>query len=113
MHTGCKGTTCKQLACSQKLPVMSKEDLVGSFDEITTDRRLRSASVERHAARMSDEDPPLFGEYRVLATGGTTGMTAYLPFDRSSWLSSSPSLCESRRPTASDRASHRADGSPP
>jgi phenylacetate-CoA ligase len=70
-----------------ELPVMSKEDLVGSFDEITTDRRLRSASVERHAASMSDEDPLLFGEYRVLATGGTTGMTAYLPFDRSSWLS--------------------------
>ena len=66
---------------------MARRTLVGSFDEITTDRRLRSASVERHAARMSDGDPLLFGEYRVLATGGTTGMTAYLPFDRSSWLS--------------------------
>ena len=45
-----QGTTCKQLACSQKLPVMSKEDLVGSFDEITTDRRLR--------ARVSSATPP-------------------------------------------------------
>jgi len=74
-------------AVLSELPVMSKEDLVRSFDEITTDRRLTSASVERHAASVNDEDPLLFGEYRVLATGGTTGMTAYLPFDRSSWLS--------------------------
>jgi len=81
-----------QAAVLLELPVMSKEDLVGSFDEITTDRRLTSASVQRHAASMSDgsvsdEDPLLFGEYRVLATGGSTGMSAYIPFDRSSWLS--------------------------
>jgi phenylacetate-CoA ligase len=82
-----QGHDLQAAAVLSELPVMSKQDLVGSFDEITTDRRLTSAVVERHAASMSDEDPLLFGEYRVLATGGTTGMTAYLPFDRSSWLS--------------------------
>ncbi len=82
-----RGCDLRAAAGLAELPVMRKEDLVESFDEITADRRLTRAALERHAAAMSDGDPLLFGEYRVLTTGGTSGTTAYVPFDRSSWLS--------------------------
>jgi phenylacetate-CoA ligase len=69
------------------LPVMRKEDLVRSLGSIVTDRRLTEATLAGHAAAMRGGDPLLFGEYRVLTTGGTSGVTTYVPFDRSSWLS--------------------------
>lgn len=71
----------------QALPVMRKEDLVRSLESIVTDRRLTQAALAGHAAAMRGADPLLFGEYRVLTTGGTSGVTTYVPFDRSSWLS--------------------------
>jgi phenylacetate-CoA ligase len=71
----------------EALPVMRKEDLVRSLESIVTDRRLTQATLAGHAAAMRGADPLLFGEYRVLATGGTSGVTTYVPFDRSSWLS--------------------------
>jgi phenylacetate-CoA ligase len=71
----------------QALPVMRKEDLVRSFESIVTDRRLTRATLAEHAAAMRGGDPLLFDEYRVLTTGGTSGVTTYVPFDRSSWLS--------------------------
>ena len=70
-----------------ELPIMHKQDLVDSFDEITTDRRLTREALERHVAGIAGGDPLLFGEYRVMSTGGTSGSTTYVPFDRSSWLS--------------------------
>ena len=71
----------------QALPVMRKEDLVGSLESIVTDRRLTDPTLAAHAGEMRSGDPLLFGEYRVLTTGGTSGTTTYVPFDRSSWLS--------------------------
>lgn len=69
------------------LPVMRKQDLVGSFESIVADRRLTQAALAEHAATMHGEDPLLFGEFRLLTTGGTSGVTTYVPFDRDSWLS--------------------------
>ena len=71
----------------EALPVMRKEDLVRSLASVVTDRRLTQAALAGHAAAMRGPDPLLFGEYRVLTTGGTSGVTTYVPFDRSSWLS--------------------------
>lgn len=71
----------------ESLPVMHKDDLVASFDAVVTDPRLTLPAVEEHVAGMQGPDPLLFGEYRVLTTGGTSGVTTYIPFDRSSWLS--------------------------
>lgn len=69
-----------------ELPAMCKEDLVDWFERIVTDRRLTQAALAEHAASMHGEDPLLFGEFRLLTTGGTSGVTVYVPFDRDSWL---------------------------
>jgi phenylacetate-CoA ligase len=70
-----------------RLPVMEKHDLVNRFDTVVTDRRLTLETLPQHVSEMRGPDPLLFGEYRVLTTGGTSGQTTYVPFDRSSWLS--------------------------
>lgn len=64
------------------LPVMEKGDLAGAY----ADPRLTPAALDAHVAGLTGPDPLLFGEYRVLTTGGTSGATAYVPFDRDSWL---------------------------
>ncbi len=69
------------------LPIMRKSDLIDSFDELTTDRRLTKQALEQHVSEMSGEDPLLFGEYRVVGSGGTSGVSCFLAFDRRSWLS--------------------------
>jgi phenylacetate-CoA ligase len=69
------------------LPIMHKRDLIDSVEEIATDRRLTRTALEQHAGAIAGGDPLLFGEYRVMTTGGTSGTTTYVPFDRSSWLS--------------------------
>jgi phenylacetate-CoA ligase len=70
-----------------QLPVMHKRDLIDSFEEIATDRRLTGAALEQHMRGIAAGDPLLFGEYRVMNTGGTSGTSTYVPFDRSSWHS--------------------------
>jgi phenylacetate-CoA ligase len=70
-----------------ELPAIGKEDLVTHFDDAVADRRLTQETLAAHAAEMRGEDPLLFGEYRLQSTGGTSGVTTFVPFDRSSWLS--------------------------
>jgi phenylacetate-CoA ligase len=70
-----------------ELPAMGKGELVSRFDDIVADRRLTREVLRRHQAEMSGEDPLLFDEFRLLSTGGTSGITTFVPFDRSSWLS--------------------------
>ena len=68
----------------QQLPVLTKTTLMGEFDRIVTDRRLRLADVERHLA--SDQaGEPLHGEYRIVATGGTTGQRGVVVYSRDAW----------------------------
>jgi phenylacetate-CoA ligase len=69
------------------LPVMDKDDLVDSFAAIVSDPRLTREAVAEHVATIDGGDPLLFGEYRVLSTGGTSGITTYVPVDRRSWSS--------------------------
>ena len=76
-----------QPATVTDLPIMRRSDLVDSFDSIVADRRLTRTAVEEHVMSMSHGDPLLFGEYRILTTSGTSGVTTYVPFDRSSWRS--------------------------
>ena len=67
-----------------ELPVLTKTILMAEFDRIVTDRRLRLADAERHLA--SDRaGEPLFGEYRVVASGGTTGMRGVVVYDQPAW----------------------------
>jgi putative adenylate-forming enzyme len=68
----------------QQLPVLTKTTLMGEFDRIVTDRRLRLADVERHLA--SDQaGEPMYGEYRIVATGGTTGQRGVVVYSQDAW----------------------------
>lgn len=66
------------------LPVVGKVMLMERFDEWVTDPRLRLSEVEAHLERVRGDDLYL-GEYRCLATGGTSGRKGVFVFDRSEW----------------------------
>ena len=69
-----------------EFPVLTKRLLMDNFDHIVTDRRLSRRSIERHLAGERPGDL-LLGEYRVAATGGTTGERGIFVYDDSAWLS--------------------------
>ena len=68
----------------QQLPILTKTTLMAEFDQIVTDRRLRLADAERHLAG-DRAGAPLFGEYRVVASGGTTGVRGVVVYDQPAW----------------------------
>jgi len=57
-----------------ELPVMSKEQMISSFDELLCDRRLTRARVESHLAALGMEPRLLDDEYVCLASGGSSGL---------------------------------------
>jgi phenylacetate-coenzyme A ligase PaaK-like adenylate-forming protein len=57
------------------LPTLSKATLIDEWDRIVTDPRLRLRDVEHHLAG-SPGAAPYLGEFRLLLTGGSTGMRA-------------------------------------
>jgi phenylacetate-coenzyme A ligase PaaK-like adenylate-forming protein len=58
----------------ERLPVMTKAEMMGAYDEVVTDRRLTRATVEEHLAGSIDEPDLLFDEYVCLASGGSSGV---------------------------------------
>lgn len=71
------------------LPRLDKPTMLEHFDELVTDRRLTLAGVERHIAELEGaepgSDPKLFGEYRVLASGGTSGRRGVFVYGPAAW----------------------------
>lgn len=66
------------------LPTMDKQSMMANFDDAVCDPRLTLASLAQHTADLS-RDELLAGEFRILATSGTSGIKAYFCFDRSAW----------------------------
>jgi phenylacetate-coenzyme A ligase PaaK-like adenylate-forming protein len=66
------------------LPTINKKVLVENFDRMVTDPRLSVGAIETHLA-SADASDPLFGEYRICATGGTTGVRALMVYDKVAW----------------------------
>ncbi|MGZ4201392.1 MAG: hypothetical protein ACXVRH_04975, partial [Thermoleophilaceae bacterium] len=56
----------------ERLPTMTKADMMDSFDELVTDRRLSRASVERHV-ESAVEPRLLLDRFVCLASGGSSG----------------------------------------
>lgn len=67
------------------LPTMSKRDVMASFDDIVTDRRLTRDVVEDHLASLDAGDAYLFDEYHVMATGGSSGARTVVVWDWDGW----------------------------
>ncbi|MET0307007.1 MAG: hypothetical protein ABW196_12380 [Solirubrobacterales bacterium] len=71
------------------LPVLDKPTMIENVDELVTDRRLTLSGIERHLTKMEDADsrtdPMLFGEYRAMASGGTSGRRGVFVYGRAEW----------------------------
>jgi phenylacetate-coenzyme A ligase PaaK-like adenylate-forming protein len=67
-----------------ELPVLTKSELMASFDRLVTDSRLRLGELEAHVASLA-RDEYYLGEYRVMATSGTTGERALIVYGRREW----------------------------
>ena len=57
-----------------RLPVMTKSQMMASFDNVVTDRRLSRHLVERHLAASPHEPGLLLDQYVCLASGGSSGL---------------------------------------
>ena len=57
-----------------RLPVMTKSQMMASFDDVVTDRRLSRRLVERHLAAPAHEPGLLLDQYVCLASGGSSGL---------------------------------------
>jgi phenylacetate-CoA ligase len=64
------------------LPVMTKADMMASFDEAVTDPRLTLASAEAALAATGGEPVPILGRYVAHATGGSSGARGVFVYDR-------------------------------
>ena len=65
---------------------VTKAELMERFDDWVTDPRLRRDDVERHLEGLSGDALHL-DEFRVMATGGSSGRRGLFVFDRSEWVS--------------------------
>jgi phenylacetate-coenzyme A ligase PaaK-like adenylate-forming protein len=66
------------------LPVMTKEDLMGNFDEILTDPKLNLDLIETHIEGLTD-DAYLLDRYHAVASGGSSGRRGVFVYDWDGW----------------------------
>lgn len=71
------------------LPRLDKPTMLENFDELVTDRRLTLSGVARHLDELKGarprREPLLFGEYRAMASGGTSGQRGVFVYGRDDW----------------------------
>jgi phenylacetate-CoA ligase len=68
------------------LPVLTKAELMDSFDDLVTDPRLRLADLLEHLDRI-DGDALHLNEYRAMTSSGSSGSKAVFVYDRAGWAS--------------------------
>lgn len=72
-----------------ELPRLDKATMLENFDELVTDRRLSLAGIERHLTEVEGADPRadpmLLGEYRAMASGGSSGRRGVFVYGRADW----------------------------
>lgn len=68
----------------QQLPVMTKTDLMASFDEIVTDTQLNRRMCENHLEGVPS-DPYLLGQYNVVASSGSSGRRGVFVYGWDAW----------------------------
>jgi phenylacetate-CoA ligase len=64
------------------LPQMTKAEMMASFDDVVTDRRLSLGLVEAALGETAAEPVPILGRYVAHATGGSSGQRGVFVFDR-------------------------------
>lgn len=89
------------------LPVMTKEQMMSSLDDVFTDSRLTRARVEQALAETEETPVPIDGEFLALATGGSTGRRAIITYDVPGLVGY---LCSLARPMAARLQEVAGDG---
>ena len=77
-YAGLIGGTPVELA---RLPTLDKATLMTQLDDALCDARLRGRDLRSH---LKDTDP-LLGEYRVMASSGSTGTPSVYVYSRADW----------------------------
>jgi len=67
-----------------ELPVMTKDDLLGDFDRIVTDPRLRLRDVDAYLEHVTT-GAYLFDEHHAIASGGSSGRRGVYVYDWEGW----------------------------
>ena len=70
------------------LPTLDKALMLEHFDDLVTDPRLTLAGIEAHLADLEGRhggDDLLLGDYRAMASGGTTGRRGVFVYSRADW----------------------------
>ncbi|HEX2882004.1 MAG TPA: hypothetical protein VHO25_20940 [Polyangiaceae bacterium] len=68
------------------LPVLTKTQLMGAFDELVTDRAIRLSEVRAHLDQLQN-DELFLGKYRVTRTAGSTGNPGVFLHNPKEWSS--------------------------
>jgi phenylacetate-coenzyme A ligase PaaK-like adenylate-forming protein len=66
-------------------PVLTKAELMEHYDSIVTDPRLRRDELLAHVESI-DGDELHHGEFRVIATSGSSGLKGLFVYDRAGWV---------------------------
>jgi phenylacetate-coenzyme A ligase PaaK-like adenylate-forming protein len=67
-----------------QLPVLDKKTMLENYDRLVTDPRLKLRKLERHIDNLT-RDTYYLGQYRVLSTGGSSGLNGVFAFNRNEW----------------------------
>jgi phenylacetate-coenzyme A ligase PaaK-like adenylate-forming protein len=73
-------------AVVEDFPVLTKQDLIEHFDEISTDPAVTTKRVKAFLARSRDPRELMAGQYRVLHTSGTSGVLCFTVYAPDDWL---------------------------
>ena len=65
----------------EQLPVLDKKTMMDNFDRVVTDPQLKLSEVEDHLTHLK-RDEYYLSKYRVLSTGGSSGLTGIFVYSR-------------------------------
>jgi phenylacetate-coenzyme A ligase PaaK-like adenylate-forming protein len=78
------GSAGRDAVALEALPVVTKAAMMEDFDDFVTDPRLRRGELEAHLERLQGDDLYL-GEYRVMASSGSSGRKGLFVYSRLEW----------------------------
>ncbi len=71
--------------CLEQLPAVTKSMMMDHLDEFVTSPRLHRSALEKHLQEVGASDELFLDEYRVMASGGSSGRKGIYVYDRRAW----------------------------
>lgn len=69
----------------EQLPTVTKAMMMDRLDDFVTDPRLKRSQLENHLRQIGATDDLFLGEYRVMASSGSSGRKGIYVYDRAAW----------------------------